>query len=37
MFVTMHFSLFQIQWNASRCAIAAVKDKIVKSFSNIRK
>ena len=37
LFVTMHFSLFHIQWSVLRCAFAAVKDKIMKSFPNITK
>ena len=36
-FVCNHaFSLFHIQWSVFRCAVAAVKDKIMKSFSNIK-
>ena len=37
MFITMHFLLFHIQCSVLRCAVAAVKEKIMKSFSNIRK
>ena len=32
LFVTMNFSLFHIQWSVLRCAVTAVKDKIMNCF-----
>ena len=32
----MNFSLFQIKCSVLRCVVAAFKDKIMKSFSNIK-